>query len=241
MLDFDTYVATLRSHASLFADAITGVPADTPVPSCPDWSLSDLTRHLGTHHRWVLANIERAPDEGMAPFEGLEPPPDWEGAVGWLAAGAELLAIRLADFGPEKRCWTWAGEPVTGFWARRTAHETVAHSWDAGGATGRTVPLDPAVASDGIDEWLSLAGLLGRVRGGGETMHVHCTDVEGEWLVGLGTDGLTVTREHAKGDVAVRGGAGDLFLVLLGRKPPAAVEVLGDAAVLDAWLAAARF
>ena len=56
-----------------------------------------------------------------------------------------------------------------------------------------------------------------------------------------GADGMTVTREHAKGDVAVRGGAGDLLLVILGRIGTDAVEVIGDAGVLDAWRAEVRF
>ena len=49
-------------------------------------------------------------------------------------------------------------------------------------------------------------------------MHVHSTDADGEWLVDF-DNGLAVTREHAKGDVAVRGPASDLMLVLYGRVP----------------------
>ncbi len=48
-------------------------------------------------------------------------------------------------------------------------------------------------------------------------------------------DGFIVTREHAKGDVAARGPASDLLLLLYGRLDLDAVEVLGDAAVLETW------
>ncbi len=54
------------------------------------------------------------------------------------------------------------------------------------------------------------------------------------------TDGDYVfTREHAKGDAALRGPALGLLLRLWGRPfPPAdALEVVGDAAVAEAWLA----
>ena len=40
-------------------------------------------------------------------------------------------------------------------------------------------------------------------------------------------------REHAKGDVAARGTASDLLLFLWGRVPATALEVFGDAELLD--------
>ena len=51
---------------------------------------------------------------------------------------------------------------------------------------------------------------------------------DGEWLITRGADGMTVAREHAKGDVAVRGAASDLLLVVMGRAEVDVVEVLGD-------------
>ena len=46
----------------------------------------------------------------------------------------------------------------------------------------------------------------------GATIHLHCTDVDGEWLLTGTAEGARVTREHAKGDVAARGSASDLLL-----------------------------
>ena len=51
----------------------------------------------------------------------------------------------------------------------------------------------------------------------------------------LAPDGVVVTREHAKGDVAARGPASDLLLLVWGRDRPDAVDVFGDAALLDRW------
>jgi predicted lipid carrier protein YhbT len=79
------------------------------------------------------------------------------------------------------------------------------------------------------------------LRSRGETMHLHSTDHEGEWLVRMEPDGLRVSREHAKGDAAVRGPAADLLLVVVGRAPATTVEVLGDGAVLDRWAQGAKF
>jgi hypothetical protein len=44
-----------------------------------------------------------------------------------------------------------------------------------------------------------------------------------------------VTREHAKGDVAVRGTASDLLLFLWGRLPGERLEVLGDASLVGRY------
>ncbi len=67
------------------------------------------------------------------------------------------------------------------------------------------------------------------------TLHVHCTDVPGEWLVRRDPSGLTVSRGHTKADVALRGSASDLFLVVLGRAPVDSVEVLGDPPAVSVW------
>ncbi len=51
-----------------------------------------------------------------------------------------------------------------------------------------------------------------------------------------------VTREHAKGDVAVRGRAEDLLLLLWGRREVGVEgnQVFGDADLLDRFVAAIR-
>ncbi len=48
---------------------------------------------------------------------------------------------------------------------------------------------------------------------------------------------------HGKGDLALRGPASAILLVLLRRLPPddPAVAVIGDGSLLDAWLAATPF
>jgi hypothetical protein len=73
------------------------------------------------------------------------------------------------------------------------------------------------------------------VAGSGETLHLHCTDRDGEWLLRRTDGGLEVTREHAKGDVALRASASDLYLVVLGRTPAAEPDVFGDPAAYESW------
>ena len=75
---------------------------------------------------------------------------------------------------------------------------------------------------------------LPRLAGGvtaldGMSVHLHCTDTEGEWLIVRDGDDLVVTREHAKGDVAARGTASDVLRFLWGRGGADQLEVFGDA------------
>jgi predicted lipid carrier protein YhbT len=112
------------------------------------------------------------------------------------------------------------------------------HRFDAQLAAGDPQPIEHALAVDGIDEFFMLIPFwrgASQLAGNGESMHLHATDGDGEWLVRLGADGVVVTREHAKGDVALRASASDLVLFLYGRRDASAGEVFGDAALLDRW------
>ena len=120
------------------------------------------------------------------------------------------------------------------------AHETSVHRWDAELAAGEARPIDPELASDGVDEFLNVMLLQPRfssapIEG---SVHLHATDTPGEWLVREQEDGtLVVTAEHAKGDAALRGAASDLLLALWGRVGSDALEVIGDRAVAERLLA----
>jgi MDMPI C-terminal domain len=128
------------------------------------------------------------------------------------------------------------------------------HRADAEIAAGREVRFEPDIAADAIDEWLGfLSGLGGEedprlgALPDGAVLHVHATDDgldgAGEWLVRRKGSEVTVQPGHGRGDVALRGPAGRLLLVLMRRVPPddPQVQVLGDRALLDGWLAATPF
>ena len=119
------------------------------------------------------------------------------------------------------------------------AHETTIHRWDAQSATTQDM-IDIDIAIDGIDERLAnLAASLNFgpvspdvLKGEGESAHLHATDGDGEWLIRFAADGMEITREHAKGDVAVRGPASDLLLYAVGRRGLDGLEIFGDETVL---------
>jgi hypothetical protein len=128
------------------------------------------------------------------------------------------------------------------------AHETAVHRADGQLALGVRPVIEPAIAADGIDEWLGFGtepGQRNTAVPDGKVLHLHATDegVDGEWLIRGGPDGITVQNGHGKGDAAVRGPASVLMLVLLRRlsTDDPELEVLGDATLLDKWLAATPF
>jgi uncharacterized protein (TIGR03083 family) len=240
-VDYGDYISALRSNGNAAARAARDMPMETTVPSCPEWTLRDLAHHLGSHHRWVAGNLDQPPD-GKA-FKRREEPPADEAIPDWLEAGAEMLATKLAATDPAKPCWTWVPfDDSVGFWARRTAHETAIHRWDVQNADGEADAVEPELAADGVDEYL---GILNAFRGRrfpeAGSIHLHSTDTPGEWLVRLDAEGIQLTREHAKGDVAVRGPASDVLLVLMGRKTMDAVDVFGEAPLFERFRKHASF
>jgi uncharacterized protein (TIGR03083 family) len=239
MIERERYLEAVASEASaLLAAASEGF--DRRVPTCPDWDVRKLVRHVQRLWSWVGETAERVPE----PVEwGSLPRPtvDDDDLLDLAGEAAERVvgALRAAD--PDGAIQSWSGEVTTMWWCRRLAHETAVHRQDAQLAAGEGAAVDalPAdLAVDGVDEALSLfLPLAYRADGFGSpaSVHVHATDAEGEWVVRL-ADGVAVTREHAKGDVAVRGTASDLFSVLWHRRDPSAVELLGDADVFTRLL-----
>jgi uncharacterized protein (TIGR03083 family) len=236
-MEHDEYVEAIRVDGAALARAARQAGIDTQVPSCPLWSVADLLGHIGRLHRWVAQIVVDQATERGAHWSEAEPPPNDE-RIDWFAQGVPLLADALAQAGPDVNLWSWTPDETSGFWARRQANETAMHRFDMQLAAGDTEPIERSLAVDGIDELFDLIPfwpLADRVRGAGETLHFHCTDGEGEWLARLDTDGLVVTREHAKGDVAARGTASDLLLFLYGRADAERLDVFGDAALLARW------
>jgi uncharacterized protein (TIGR03083 family) len=228
------YTETVRAESDRLAAAAEAVGLDTDVESCPGWTMKDLVVHVGNVHRWAAEIVRTAAQERL-PFGDPPAIADAE-LLPWFRDGAVVLVAVLEAADPATPLWTFGLDGTVAFWLRRQAQETAVHRWDAQGAAGTAEPLGGALAADGIDEWLALLARRGARAGGGngETVHLHCTDVGGEWLVTRTPDGIAVEPVHAKGDVAARGTASDLDLYLWGRGPVDALEVFGDVAVLDA-------
>jgi uncharacterized protein (TIGR03083 family) len=230
------------------ADAVlTGARAAdlaSPVPSCPGWTVEDLLEHLTQVQRWATRIVTAPPGERVA--RRVEESPTGPALLDFVQLGAAELEATLAEVDLDHAVYSFVGTRPARWWLRRQAHEATVHAWDLADATGTALTLDADVAVDGIDELLEvyLDPRLIDTEGfaaGGESLHVHTTDVDGEWMVRVASGSISVTREHAKGDLAVRGPAADVLLALWGRRAldDGAVEVFGDAGVLGRLRAAA--
>lgn len=214
------------------------------VSHLPGWTVQHLVGHAAWVLRYVTAVLEA--DPGDPPRRSSVPePPVGEEVLAWFAdaRSALLRAIDHTDLDVARA--TFTGPQPARWWVRRMAHEVAMHRWDAQAATGTTDPIDAHLAVDGIDEVFEVfvpARLdLERLAGTGETMHLHATDVEGEWLCTFTPERVEWSHGHAKGDVAARAPASDLLLLLWGRLPPSRLELFGDASLLDRWQGAAHF
>jgi uncharacterized protein (TIGR03083 family) len=232
----ERYLASLGRDGEALAAASEG-NLDARVPGCPGWDVADLVWHTGgVHHFW--GSIARG---ALQDPEKVERPerPSRDRLITWYrdTLTATESALKTAD--PSAPVWTWTLEKDVAWIRRRMAQETAVHRWDAESATGRQRPIDVDIAVDGVDEYLEffIQDALDEAGSSPDlSVHLHATDVEGEWIARTSNNRLEVRRAHEKGDAAVRAPASQLLLFLWGRIPESDVEVHGDRAALVAFL-----
>ncbi len=134
--------------------AVVPMRPTATVPSCPGWTVADLTRHVGeVYLHKTLAMREGAEPDPWPPKELADEEP--------LALLDRAYTGLLAEFAvrkPEDPAGTWyVPDQTVGFWIRRMAQETVIHRIDAELGTRQPVAPVPAdLAIDGIDELLKV-------------------------------------------------------------------------------------
>lgn len=229
-------VRSIRDDGAAVVAAAAHDPA-AAIPSCPGWTMFDLVRHVGRLHRWVGLIVRERKQEPVSVRDLPSGPDEPAAQREWFEEGCAALADALSGLGEDDAVWNWRfGVGPARFWLRRVAAETALHRWDAQNAVGAEQPVGTELAVAAVDEmgdlWLPL--LRDRVVevSTAASMHLHCTDAKGEWLVRFGPDGATTSHEHAKGDLAVRGTASNLYLLLWNRVGAERFEVFGDAALL---------
>ncbi|CAB4879904.1 unannotated protein [freshwater metagenome] len=247
-LDRAQYLDALRRDGAAFASSARAAGLTTPVASCPGWTVADLVWHLAeVHYFWGSVVHQRA--AGGAEVINLHRPTDDANLFALYNMQFERLLQVLGEADPATEVWTWSEQHNVAFVLRRMAQETAVHRWDADAAAGRPAPIEAVLASDGIDEFLThfVDDVARNAQPLGGSVHIHCTDVAGEWTIHqmmlADVDvpalpaGFDVAREHAKGDCALRGPASDLLLALWRRTPIASIDAIGDTAVGARFLA----
>ncbi len=238
---YSELVASIRKEGeAILAAARFGVEAE--VPACDGWEVDDLLLHLGrVYCRAATLVSERSTtqqDYPPEPAAGTDP-------IEWLTDALDDLIEALSSADPDTPVWNWSGDSQTAaFWARRMAHESAVHRYDAQRAHGVAQPIDDDLARDGLDEMLAI--LLPRiVARDGVTLpsatFLFAAADEGEWPVRVGPDGVERPVVSKDPDVTVRGTPSALLLASYNRVKWTSLEVEGDATLLDSWSELLKF
>jgi len=248
-MDHGEYCKALFREIDRLAALLSDADLSTPVPSCPAWDLAKLATHVGATERWVTAMITSGSVEKL-PFSDFEQhvPTDPTAVSDWVAAGVDALISALVTAPAHQQVWTLGGVTrPTLFWARRMLHEATVHRVDAALALNAPATVDPVVATDGVEELLTilpyaprLAG-FGAIRGEGQSIELVATDADARWRIDIGSAGFEWSRITSASDATVTATApvAGLYLFLWGR--PSVPQIAGDSSLLARWSAATAF
>jgi uncharacterized protein (TIGR03083 family) len=235
------------AEAVRYADTVAGADPSTPVDTCPGWTLDDLTRHVGSVHRWAGQMVRDLAQRRLS-WRHVELGLDGDARpdADWIRAGTDEVLVWLLAADPDLPMWAWGADQHVRFWARRLLHETAVHRADVELARGREPAIAAGTAVDGIDEFLdnlpSAADFAPRVveLTGTGTIGWRTTDTGDHWRIRLDPDGYAWDHEPGDAaDVTVSALASDLVLMVYGRRRPHDADrfrVDGDAGLLDWWL-----
>lgn len=232
------FIRILEREGRSLASAAEQAGTDAKVPTCPEWQVRDLLRHTGVVHRWATAFVA----EGLTAYRPMADEPDLDGEelLAWFRTGHRRLVETLDSAAPDAECWYFLPAPSPlAFWARRQAHETAVHRFDAEAARGGSPDgLGRDFAADGIDELLR--GFHARAKSRARSaeprvLRVRASDTNGAvWTVRLTEEPPAAERgEQGPADCEVSGPAADLYLALWNRLP--FPHVTGDASVAEFW------
>lgn len=234
----DRLLSVFRAETAHIAVFLARRDLAAPVPACPDFTVGEVVRHLGSVYRRVTGWIRtqaRPETWERAPAQGAD-------LIGWFRQAADDLYTELAGRAPDDPCATWwPYDETVHFWWRRMAHETLVHRTDVESAFGPIGPIDRDVATDGVDEvltaWLGYRLVADappqdpqggrRYSGTGQVIGVAAgTRV---WRVELRASSVDISPELPHdADALVLGGPDDVYLWLWGRRDDAAVRITGD-------------
>lgn len=221
-LSTEACLAAIAQHSYGFAEAVRG-NLNAKVEHCPEWNVADLVRHLtGVHWFWRTIAADRLsepPDQAHRPARA-EP----DDLVPAFEAGAEQLVDVLRAADQKAPVWTWfPGRQDIGFITRHQVQEAAVHHFDAANAAGKPWSIDPVVAADCVEEFLtcSLADaddVLRLGRSMSSPLVLTATDIGSSWTVSQADPSAPLLwKPSADGPATVSGTISDLLLWIYGR------------------------
>jgi uncharacterized protein (TIGR03083 family) len=244
------WLTALRTEGLAFLAAVGQEGAlPQPVPSCPDWTVGDLVRHLGSVYRRIRSNAGSGdtnqpwPPGVLTPDDAPEPADPQ--VIAWFRNELRQLDAFLEALDADAPTWNWAPQSrVAAFWHRRMAHETAIHRWDAQTAVGLPEPLESKLAGDTVAEVLDTMLPAGRRRHTADVtgiVHLAAVDLGQDWTLRLRGQGISVLDTNTLLDddahparAVANGTASDLALAMWGRVAFDVLDTAGDESLLEA-------
>ena len=235
-VNFD-YLASTEANGRAVVDIAARNDLDSPVPTCPSWTLGDLLAHVSGANRWV----SRCVSSGLTAQERiLAPAPTGRDALlRWSEESLDELLATLSATDPGELVWT----PIRGalgsvWWRRKAALEVAIHRNDAENAVGLDQQIiDAQLALDGIDEYSQefLPLMLHAVVESPPVTAVLLspTDIDDSRVLSLIAAGDD--RDPGVPGVELTATASDLLLWMWNRLPDGSLAVSGDEAVVTWW------
>ncbi|HEY5438188.1 MAG TPA: maleylpyruvate isomerase family mycothiol-dependent enzyme [Acidimicrobiales bacterium] len=227
--DIDIITGTIAKHAAELADDAQG-HLDDEVEHCPGWVVADVLQHLvEVYWFWTTVVAERLQDR---PESGRPAPVERDELISTFISSAKKLVAALRDTNQMDTVYTWApSQHNVAFVSRHQVQEIVVHHWDVRHATGRVILIEPDVAADSVDEFLTFSvsntadpAEPPRPALGGP-LALACSDVDASWTIvdDVVPGTIRFTSGVAEGVPVLTSTASDLLLWLYAR-----LELSGD-------------
>lgn len=191
-MDRETVIST---ESERFAEVLAGTPGGAPVPTCPDWTASDLLWHLTEVQLFWAGILGRGAltDADVEAVEQAKPerPVELDESLALRRRATDSLLAGLRRHEDAEQRWSWfEPDQTVGFTRRMQTYEATMHRVDAELTAGRPVSaIAPDVAEGAVDHAVDV--MWGWMPDWAQyekhaVAEFVATDVGRRWLVELG-------------------------------------------------------
>ncbi|HEX2145642.1 MAG TPA: hypothetical protein VHG10_14155 [Glycomyces sp.] len=212
-MDAASFLRHFRRELDAFGACLANADLTAAIEHDEALTLAELAALVGASNLFAAAAVTDW-NGGDTPPDGTPPkvPEDHYELTRWVEGTGDVLCMAL-DTEPETPAWGFYTPPNAGHWQRSRAVTMMLNRWDAERTAGEAGPLNAGLAAEGISEVFDV--LAPKQIGRGKAwppeacVRLEATDTGEWWVFGPGEPVAEVT-----------GTAGDLLLLLRGRRSP---------------------